>query len=200
MKFVPPLPESIALPKRIEMLSGDETIRGTPFQAAYGVVAKYSGTKTAETICTEAGLTETKFNLLKKYSLREFLLFEQAAAKHLATTVGGFDEAVFQIGAAAVDIFFDSVAGRTMKILAGNEPHRMLNAVPNGYELLVNFGHREYVKTGDRSAKFIFRRELLGPVHTSGIFDAAFRQVYNLSLDIQLEATSPVDFVFHLNW
>ena len=113
---------------------------------------------------------------------------------------GSFDEAVFKIGAAAVQLFFDSVAGKTMKLLAGKEPHRLLSAVPNGYSVLVNFGEREYQKSGDHAGVFTFRHELLGAVHTAGIFDAALRAVYGVDPTIALDSSSPVDFKFRISW
>ena len=200
LKFATPLTEEDAIGRRTSASGESDTIRGTPLQSICTVLARHLGREIADRTCVEAGLGETSFNVLRKYPLRSFLQLEAAAARRLAPIFGGFDQAVFVLGSAAVSLFFDSVAGRTMKILAGDEPHRMLGAVPNSYGMLVSFGRREYTRTGERTGTFAFGRELLGPVHSSGIFDAAFKSLYDLDVDIRLEQRSPVDFTFFLRW
>jgi uncharacterized protein (TIGR02265 family) len=200
MNFAAPVSEEQAIERRLAMATDDLTIRGTPVEALSRLIREVAGDEMATTVAKEAGFAGASFNMLQKYSLKQFLRFERAAAQHVAGITGGFDEAVFKIGAAAVHLFFDSVAGKTMKLLAGREPHRLLAAVPNGYSVLVNFGEREYQKTGEHSGVFTFRRELLGPVHTAGIFDAALRAVYSVEPTIALEPSTNVDFKFRISW
>ena len=200
MNFAAPIPEKQSIERRLAMVTDDLTIRGTPAEAMCRLIREVAGEDVATTVAQEAGFKSASFNMLQKYSLKQFLEFERAAADHIAGAVGGFDEAIFKIGAAAVHLFFDSVAGKTMKLLAGREPHRLLSAVPNGYSVLVNFGTRQYQKTGDHAGLFTFQHELLGPVHTAGIFDAALRAVYGVEPTIALEASTPVDFKFRISW
>lgn len=200
MNFAPPVSETVAMERRLAMVSDEMTIRGTPVEAMSRLLRESLGESTATTAAKDAGFTGASFNMLQKYSLKQFLQFERAAAEQLSSIAGGYDEAVFKIGAAAVHLFFDSVAGKTMKLLAGREPHRLLSAVPNGYSVLVNFGERQYQKTGEHSGVFTFRHELLGAVHTAGIFDAALRAVYGVEPTIALEATTLVDFKFRMSW
>ena len=200
MNIAVPIPEKQAIERRLALVTDDLTIRGTPVEAMSRLVREAVGDEVATEVAKEAGFKTASFNMLQKYSLKQFLQFERAAAEHIAVITGGFDEAIFKIGAAAVHLFFDSVAGKTMKLLAGREPHRLLSAVPNGYSVLVNFGEREYQKSGDHAGVFTFRRELLGPVHTAGIFDAALRAVYAVDPTIVLDSSSPVDFKFRISW
>lgn len=201
MKFIPQVSEQQALATRIGMLAGEETIRGTPVEGMSRLLQSLCGPDALTAAAKEGGFTITSFNMLQKYPLRQVMLMERSAATQMSRVLsGGFDEAVFQMGAAAVQLFFDSVAGKTMKLLAGKEPHRLLSAVPNGYSVLVNFGQREYIKTGERSGTFKFHGELLGPVHTAGIFDAALRSVYEVDPKITLEAGSLTDFTFKMSW
>jgi uncharacterized protein (TIGR02265 family) len=200
MNFASLPPERDRLRERIKLLSGEETIRGTPFQAMHDLVARLGGSEDVDACRAAAQVAESSFNIMKKYSLRSFLLFEQAAAERLAIKLGGFEQAVFRLGAAAVDVFFDSVAGRTMKLLAGREPHRLLGSVSNGYSVLVNFGSRDYLRQSDRSGIFSFRGELLGAVHTAGIFDQALRTVYEVTPQIDVVDAELVDFKFKLSW
>lgn len=200
MNFAAPIPEQQAIERRLAMVTDDLTIRGTPVEATARLVREVAGVDVLMMVAKEAGFKAASFNMLQKYPLKQFLQFERKAAEHLAAVAGGYDAAIFKIGASAVHLFFDSVAGKTMKLLAGREPHRLLSAVPNGYSVLVNFGERSYEKTGERSGLFSFHYELLGPVHTAGIFDAALRAVYGIEPTIALEPTSNIDFRFRLSW
>lgn len=200
MKFTPRVSERDALPKRIERLQGTESIRGTPCQGVASTLLQYCGAEAVVAALAEADLRETSFNPLKNYSLRSFLRFEFIAAMKLSGPLGGVDQAIFHMGAAAVDPFFDSVAGRTMKILSGHEPHRMLAAAPSGYQLLMNVGKHEYIKKDARYGIFSFSGDPLGPVHNSGIFDAALRRVYEINTSIELESIDIMEFKLHIRW
>jgi len=200
MNFAAPVPEKQALEARLAMVSPEHTIRGTPVEAMSRLLREACGHETATAVAKEAGFKSASFNMLQKYPLDQFLKFERLAAERIAHVTGSFDESIFKIGASAVHLFFDSVAGKTMKLLAGREPHRLLSAVPNGYSVLVNFGERDYVKTGERSGLFSFKHELLGPVHTAGIFDAALRAVYGVEPTIALESAALLDFKFRISW
>ncbi len=200
MKFTPTVPEVDALPERLKLLSGAETIRGTPFQAVYNTLVRHRGEIVATEAAREAEIHELRFNPLKNYPLRNFLRFEYSAARRLAPGLNGFDEAIFQLGAAAVEPFFNSVAGRTMKILSGHEPHRLFSAVPSGYQLLLNGGKHAYEKNDLTCGTFSFFGDTLGPVHNSGIFDAALRQIYGVRAEFALEQSALTDFKFRMTW
>lgn len=193
-------PERDAIDARIAMLSGTETIRGTPLEGLAHAARTMLSDATFEDLRIRAGFDSSKFNPLLKYKLSQFLTLERDVALAMSRSGLTFETAVHRIGGAAIDIFFNSVAGRTMKVLAEGEPHRLLSAVANGYGVLVNFGHRTYQRTGERSAEFMFTQEYLGPYHTAGIFEFAFDRIYKTPLRIELVQRSLVDFTFKLSW
>ncbi len=193
-------PEREAIDARIAMLSGNETIRGTPLDGLAHAARSGLSDGTFEELCKRSGFDSPKFNPLLKYKLAQFLTLERDVAASLSRSGISFEQAVHRIGGSAIDVFFDSVAGRTMRALAQDEPHRLLSAVANGYGLLVNFGQRSYLRTGERTADFVFSREYLGAYHTAGIFEFAFDRVYGTQLRIVLEPSSLVDFKFKLAW
>lgn len=193
-------PERDAIDARIALLSGQETIRGTPLEGLARAARTSLPEGVFEDLRAKAGFESSKFNPLLKYKLSQFLTLERDVAIGMSRSGLTFEKAIHRIGGAAIDVFFDSVAGRTMKALAEGEPHRLLGAVANGYGVLVNFGRRSYLRTGDRSAEFIFAQEYLGPYHSAGIFEFAFERVYGIPLRIELQQTSTVDFKFKLAW
>jgi uncharacterized protein (TIGR02265 family) len=200
MKIRPLVPESEAIPQRLAALTTDETIRGIIFQSVERALANAFGTNVLDETLAQAGLAGQRFDAMSKYSLRDFLVLQQHAAKRLAPAVGGYDEAVARIGATAVETFFDSIAGKTMALLAGKDPTRLLSAVPNGYGLLVSYGRRTWRQVNANSGVFTFEQEYLGPVHSFGTFDTALRVVHGVNARFELEAQGALGFSFRITW
>lgn len=200
MMITPKEPEKMAMPQRIAKLTGRETIRGIPMRGICDMILRHGGQSELKRLCGEAGIVDIDFNPLKNYPLKQFLTLEHATAQFLAPVLGGFDNAVYQLGAAAVSPFFDTVAGQTMRLLARHEPHRLLSAVPNGYSLLLSAGRFEYFKTAQSEGTFYFSDDVLGPVHNSGVFDTGLKAVCDIRAKISLEQRGPLDYRFFLSW
>lgn len=193
-------PERDAIDARIAMLSGNETIRGTPLEGLAVAARASMSESTFDDLRQRAGFESSRFNPLLKYKLSQFLTLERDVAVAMSRSGLTFEKAIHRLGGSAIDVFFDSVAGRTMRVLAEGEPHRLLSAVANGYGVLVNFGERSYRRTGERSADFVFAHEYLGAYHTAGIFEFAFDRIYKIPLRIEFVPRTLVDFTFKLSW
>lgn len=200
MKIRPAIPETEGLSARRARVRPEHVIRGIVFHAIERTVATTLGLDAVAPVKRSAQVSQPRYDSMIKYPMLDFLNFQEAAADALAPHVGGFDEAIARIGAAAVDSFFESIAGKTMALLAGRDPSRLLSAVPNGYGLLVSFGRREWKQTSPSTGIFSFHEEFLGPVHTYGTFDAALRKANQIDARFDLRASSPLDFEFHLSW
>lgn len=200
MKFRPTTPEEVALSHRRELLSGGETLRGIVFQSVDRALEKALGPDAVEQAKDAAGIPGQKHDAMSKYAMGDFLRYEEEAARLLAPSEGGFDLAVHRIGASAVDTFFDSIAGKTMALLAGKDPTRLLGAAPNGYGLLASYGERRFRQTGANTGVFDFTGEFLGPVHNLGTFDTALKLVHGADCKIELDQKTPLDFSFKLTW
>jgi uncharacterized protein (TIGR02265 family) len=200
MKIRPLVPESEAIPQRLAALTTDETIRGIIFQSVERALSSAFGASAVSETMAAAGLAGHRFDAMSKFPLKDFLVLQQHAAKRLAPAVGGFDEAVARIGATAVETFFDSIAGKTMALLAGKDPTRLLTAVPNGYGLLVSYGRRTWRQVNANSGVFTFEEEYLGPVHNFGTFDTALRLVHGVDARFELDSHGPMSFAFRISW
>lgn len=199
MKINPKRPEADALPSRISLAPPEHCLRGVPFQGIEALLAQYGFEAQDKTLRKELDLPDS-FSTMTKYPLASFLRYEHRACELLSDPLYGYDEAVYRCGASAIEVFFATLAGRTMKALAGDNPHRLLTSVPNGYELLATFGKRQYHKLGPNGGRFVFTEDYLGPVHTCGIFDAAIRELHGVDANFELEQSAPLDFSFAIDW
>jgi uncharacterized protein (TIGR02265 family) len=193
-------PEAEALPQRKAMVRHQDTMRGVVFQAIERELTRAAGPGAVAEVRTKAGLRHTHFDAMSKFPLMDFITYQEAAAEKLAPLVGGYDEAVWKMGGAAAEAFFDSIAGRTMALLAGRDPTQLLNAVPAGYTLLVSYGRRSWRQTKANEGHFSFEDEYLGPIHNLGTFDSALRVVHGVDPTFELEQQSPLNFTFVVRW
>ncbi len=191
--------ESDLVRQRIERLQGPETIRGIVFHAVETAVSEALGANEIDAVKRAAKVSE-RFDSMSKYPMSEFLRFEQEAASRMAPAVGDFEDAIYRIGAASVSNFFDSLAGKTMALLAGGNPSRLLSAVPNGYKLLTNYGQRSWRQTSPATGTFTFQGEFLGPVHSLGTFETALRMIGATRARVRVEQRGLLDFTLHLEW
>ena len=113
-----------------------------------------------------------------------------------------YDSAGQEFGRAAVRHFFDSPVGKTMSMLAGRNPHRLISSAPSGYKAVTSFGERTYVKIGERAAEVSFAKELLGPAWQVGVFKQALESVCEVKADItvRLSKESSAEFVLAVTW
>lgn len=113
-----------------------------------------------------------------------------------------FDEAVRQFGRAAVTFFFASPVGKTMAMLAGDSPQRLLSSAPSGFKAVTSFGERDYVKTGETSAILNFKGDLLGPAWECGVIEQAIIQLSEKTpkLEVKVLNETASDFSITVSW
>ncbi len=191
-------PASDQLQQRIAEGGDTAIIRGMFVTTAIDMVKERSGEEAAEVV---GRALRRKPRMMAKAPLKEFNALRLAALPHLVGLNGSEGEALASIGTQAVDAFFDSVAGRTMKLLSGADPHRLMSAAPQAYELVIfDGGHRTYEKTGPCSATFRFKGDWIGPCHHYGVFKAAIRQTCGVEVEIDIEQQALTDFELHVHW
>ena len=200
MKVRPQTDERAGFDERLRLAPVTGSVRGLPFEGVMRVLRQHLNDAHITDLLTQTELGVTTIKRMNKYPLKQFIAFEREAAERVASDTFPFEEAVFTMGAAAIDLFFESIAGRTMKMLAGDEPHRLLSNVPNGYDVLVSFGERSYEKVNATSGIFRFGDEYLGPLHTTGVFDAGLRAVFNVDAQFDLVQSSASTFTLEIAW
>ena len=114
----------------------------------------------------EAGSTAKKSSAY----LKEDTALSASTKKALEGTADFSDVVV----ALAVEVFLESLAGRTFKMLAGKDVHRFMKAGPGAYGFALEDGaKREYVYLAERAAEITFVADVLGPCHHCGEIDSA---------------------------
>ena len=195
------LPELEQLALRHAQYTEKHMMRGMFFTSTLECLRRARGEEAVTLALRTAALHAQKFSGMRNYPLAEFNNLRSVVGAQLQESLGSTEAAIARIAGAAVEIFFESIAGRTMVALAGNDPHRLMGAAPNAYGLAVNdFASRVYSRTGERTGTFNFQNDLLGPCHQYGTFHAAITAVCGIDLRMQVEQSTLADFKLHVSW
>jgi uncharacterized protein (TIGR02265 family) len=195
------MPEREQLSRRVEHIKDAHQMRGMFFTSTLELVRRMRGEGAVDAVVKEAGFPDGKFGAMRKYPLRDFNTLRTVTATTLERELGSIEAGVARVASANVEIFFESVAGKTMMLLAGKDPHRLMGAAPNGYGLAVDDeGKRGYDKVGEKKGTFWFTNDALGPCHHTGTFEAAITAVCQVKPVIVVEQTALLDFKLHVTW
>ena len=114
---------------------------------------------------------------------------------------GSYEEAVSMLASSSIDIFFESIAGKTFRVLAGRDPHRIIKGAAGAYSVAVyDEARRISARIGDKCAVLGFQNDMLGPCHHHGIATSAIRLATGVEVCIAVEQTTYFDFKLHINW
>lgn len=195
------VPENTARGLRVEKAADSFTMRGMFFVSILNAVRKAVDPGAAVELAGKAGVPVVDYGGLRKYPMRDFIKLQTEAAIRIQHILGSMEEGVARTGAAAVEDFFESVGGRTMKVLAGRDPHRLLSSAPNAYPLTAtDEGKRAYQKTGETTGVFTFENDILGPAHNIGVFLAALKGVCDITPRIDVDQKDAFTFKLQLSW
>ena len=194
------MPEEQALRERAAVITSEHTVRGMFLQSAVEFLRRARGQAVVDEMLASAGMT-ADWRAMRKVPLQEFNKLRMHVCTAFLPVVGSIEEASAKVGASAVEIFFESVAGRTMMLLAGKDPHRLMGAAPNGYGLAVEDGAtRKYEKVGENEGRFEFVNDRLGPCHQVGVFSAAIQVVCGVTINVEIEQPALLNFTFKVRW
>ena len=150
--------------------------------------------------CVEEAGGEEPFLDFFMYPLGMDLRLTYTAVSLLAERTGkSLEEAFELLGRRATADFLGSVMGRTLRLLAGGNPRRMLSGLPTAYSVSVSFGERKVVWTGPRSARFSMRREFLPTSFHEGTLRAVLESV-NVWGRVQGRQLSLLDAEYEISW
>lgn len=195
------MPEERALVERAAQTTPAHTIRGMFMVSTIETLRRAQGEDAVNRALAATGFHAGEWSQMRKVPLNDFNKLRTEVGRALAPSLGGMEQSIARIAAASVEIFFESVAGRTMMLLAGKDPHRLLGAAPNGYGLAVDDGaKRSYTKVGEKEGRFTFQGDRLGPCHQLGVFSAAISTVCNVDINVTIRQEALLDFDFDVTW
>jgi uncharacterized protein (TIGR02265 family) len=158
------------LEQRLSLARPGDTVRGL-FSNGIVKTVRSLGGEAAVTRCFEA-CGERKFVDFFNYPVRTHLLLVFTAAKLLAPRYGGIEQALRQLGRNSTADFLGSAAGRTMKLIAGGSPMKLMDTLPLAYQVSLSFGTQTLEWTGSTSGRYTLQRDFIPLPSHEGVLAA----------------------------
>ncbi|RKH54528.1 DUF2378 family protein [Corallococcus aberystwythensis] len=186
------------LEKRLALATPDDTARGMFFNGALNAVRNLGGDAAVEKCL--AVVPEKKFVDFFNYPVAGFLKLAFTGAQLMGPQLGGFDAMLRKMGTQATTDFLSSAAGKTLLLLAGDSPKRLVTNLPTGYRAAVSYGDRSVEWTSDRAGKLLMKRDFMPPAYHEGVLHAVIEALGARGVQVKGRQTGPVDTEYALSW
>jgi uncharacterized protein (TIGR02265 family) len=180
----------------------DDTVRGLFFNGVFSTVTAVGGEQALRQchLLLDDPMFHRRFVDFSSYPVRDFLRLASAAVAVLAPQMGGMPQVHQRIGEQAIDDFFRSMAGRTLLLLSGNSPQRILGHLPSGYSTAVSYGKRTVTMLGDTAARITYQDDLMPPLHNEGVLLGILRAVNAKNPQVRSTPRGLLDCEYTLSW
>jgi uncharacterized protein (TIGR02265 family) len=188
--------------RRLPHAGPEDTVRGLFFNGVFSAVSTIGGEQALRQchLLLDDPMFNRRFVDFSSYPVRDFLRLASAAVAVLAPRVGGVPQAHRRIGEQAIDDFFRSMAGRTLLLLSGNSPQRILGHLPSGYSTAVSYGERKVTMLGDNAARVSYQDDLMPPLHNEGVLLGILRAVHARNPQVRAQPRGLLDCDYLLSW
>lgn len=186
----------------IPLAGPGDTARGLFFNGVFSAVSTLGGEQAlirCHLLLDDMRFTR-RFIEFSSYPVADFLRLASAATRVLAPSLGGTRPAQQRIGQQAAEDFFRSMAGRTLLLLAGNSPQRLLSSLPSGYSTSVSYGQRSVTMMGEKRARVSYRGDLMPVSHNEGVLLGLLKAVQVKNPRVRSESRKLTECDCELSW
>jgi uncharacterized protein (TIGR02265 family) len=186
------------LERRIALATPADTVRGLFIQSSLLAIRELGDAALVER-CREACGHE-RFVDLFRYPISLQLRMLSVALEQLASRHGGGAQALRLIGHRAVMDFLESVPGRTVLVVAGGDPKRLLTSVPSAYRLATSFGEHTMRWTGPGQVLWKLTGEFMPYPFHEGTLTGVLAKTVARNVKVSGRQTGPLDCECDISW
>jgi uncharacterized protein (TIGR02265 family) len=186
------------LEQRLALAEPEDTCRGIFFNGVLDAVKAFLGPE-IEARCRESS-GQRKFVDFFSYPVSGFIQMSLTVVDLLSPHLGGGWQVLRWMGEQSTLSFLNTVAGKTALMLAGTHVKRLVNQLPTSYKASLSYGERTVVWTGERSGRFIFKRDFMPPAYHEGVIAKAVERAKVRSVLVRGYITGPLDTEYELTW
>ncbi|RKH31662.1 TIGR02265 family protein [Corallococcus sicarius] len=186
------------LVERCRAATPRDVARGMFFQGVVGVVGFLQGEAAGAQCLEAAGLHA--LNPGELYPVTRFLKMAARATRLLRPQLGDWDQSLHYIGTQATVDFLASMFGRELMQMSRRDPRRLLQHLADGYQTAVSYGERTVLWTGERSARFVMRRDFMPAPYHEGVLLGALEAVGAQDVRVHGRQLSLLDSEYDVSW
>jgi uncharacterized protein (TIGR02265 family) len=186
------------LEQRLALAGPEDTCRGIFFNAVLDGVKALAGAE-MEARCREA-TGQRKFVDFFSYPVSGFIQMSLLVVEVLGPKMGGAWQVLRWMGEQSTESFLSTVAGKTALMLAGTNVKRLISHLPSSYKASLSYGERTVVWTGERSGRFVFKRDFMPAAYHEGAIAKAVERAKVRNIQVRGRETGPLDTEYELTW
>lgn len=188
--------------QRIALATTNDTARGLFFNGILSAVVTFggeAGLKRCHSLLNDKRF-ERRFIDFSSYPVADFLRMALAATQVLSAQLGGAETTQRQLGMQATRDFLSSMAGRTLLLLSGDSPKRVMGNLASGYRSAVSYGERTVTLLGDKGARVVVKRDFMLPLFNEGVLLAVLEAVHARRPQVRAIPQGLMDCEYELSW
>lgn len=184
---------------RMAMASPTDTVRGMFLNGVLEVALALGGSEAVDR-CREVS-DEKRFIEFFNYPVFDLLRMSLVVTQHLGVRAGGGAGVLRRVGTQAAKDFLASPTGKTMLLLTGGNPRRLLSQLPSSYRTAVSFGERRMIwSVGERSGRLVVQRDFMPPAYTKGLMQGLLEAVGAKNVSVNGRPTGLLDSEYEIVW
>jgi uncharacterized protein (TIGR02265 family) len=188
--------------RRINLAAPEDTARGLFFNGVLAAVVSLGGEAALKQCHAQLNdkRFERRFTDFASYPVADFLRLALAATRVLSPKLGGPEHTQHRLGMQATGDFLSSMAGRTLLLLTGDSPKRMIGNLASGYRSAVSYGERIVTMQGDNGARILMKRDFMLPLYNEGVLRALLESVHAKNPQVRVRPAGLLDCEYELSW
>jgi uncharacterized protein (TIGR02265 family) len=188
--------------RRISLAAPSATARGLFFNGLLAAVSTFGGEPALKRCHSLLGdkRFERRFIDFSAYPVADFLRVALAATRVLSPQLGSPEATQRRLGMQATRDFLGSMAGRTLLLLSGDSPKRIMGNLASGYRSAVSYGERIVTLQGDTGARVIMKHDFMLPLYNEGVLLAVLESVKAKNPQVRAKPIGMLDCEYELTW
>jgi uncharacterized protein (TIGR02265 family) len=197
-EVVPALGSHEELEQCLSRVPPGDTARGFVFTTTLKAVRDDAEGASLERCITaaEGGSFIPFFN----YPMRSLLRLFYTAAWELSGKRGGFERAMWHLGARSAPDFLQSTVGRALLTVSGASIKRLVGGIPVAYPTIYGHGSCKLNWTGEKSGQLHLQDNLLPPPFIEGAMLHVLQATRVAGLSVQVRRVAPTENVMTVSW
>ncbi|MDP1825874.1 MAG: TIGR02265 family protein [Archangium sp.] len=188
------------LAQRVALATPADTCKGMFCNGLFHAAQRARGASGLELLKSAA--EGRKFVDFFNYPIAEFLPLAWVAAE----LVGGgktplaLEEGIRSLGRQATDDFLGTAVGKTLLMLAGSDPRRMMNSLASGYKTAVSYGTRSVTWKTPTHCIFAMRRDFMPHPYHEGVLLQVLTAIGGKQVQAKGQRVGLLDTDYEISW
>lgn len=186
------------LQERLAMAAPGDTIKGVLCNSALATASQVLDEGAVKACRAASG--ERRFIDFFNYPVSSFLRLSFTAAELSRSKLGGLDAAFRTLGKQAVDDFLSTAAGKALRSVGNEDPHRLLATLPSTYRTALNHGERHISLASVGRCVLKMRRDFLPHAYHEGVLVALLSSLGLAGAHVLGRRVGTLDADYEITW